>query len=78
MVRFLGAYTHRNAENRAEHNILLEYGEYDLAEYFRIQPPILPTNVFNFWHNMGNVASALSELHSFTLQSRGQQEEYQG
>lgn len=78
MVEFLGAYTCRDSNNRAQYNILLEYGDYDLAEYFFVHPPVLATNVRDFWHNLFSVANALSSLHKFELPRRGQKETYWG
>lgn len=78
MVRFLGAFTHRNQNNRAEHNILLEFGDYDLAEYFQFQPPVLPANVGSFWHNLSHVAAALSSFHNFTRQHKGKKQKMKG
>lgn len=78
MVQYLGAYSHRNSEDLAEHSILLEYGDYDLAESFLFNPPVLAENVLEFWHNLFNVANALSKLHKLCRQRRGQNETYMG
>lgn len=64
MLRYLGAFSHCSSPDQPpEHNILLEYGDYDLAEYFLYNPPIMPRNVCNFWYNLFNVANVLSGIH---------------
>lgn len=73
MVQYLGAYSHRNT-----HNILLEYGDYDLAEYFGFSPPVHPVNVCNLWHDLFDIANALSQLHRFSRVRRGRPQEIQG
>ncbi|XXG99358.1 hypothetical protein Hte_005695 [Hypoxylon texense] len=74
MVQFLGEY---EIDERLEdgtvdrtYNILLEYGEEDLEEFFassRNYPPILNTETIQFWESLANVANALHSMHNLVL-----------
>lgn len=78
MVQFLGAFSRHCSDGSIEYNILLEYGDYDLAEYFQIHPPVLPQNVQSFWENLFSIATALAKLHKFVIPCRGREDEYHG
>ena len=48
------------------YNILLEYAEMDLEEYFRnFHPPFLPNEVRGFWQELINVVAALEKIHDW-------------
>lgn len=48
------------------YNILLEYGEFDLEEYFRNRlPPSLQKEILSFWTNMLAIAKQVGALHKF-------------
>lgn len=75
MVRYLGAYefdsrpviSASDRSNYRTHNILLEFGEFDLDEYFADKgsyPPVLPTEIRLFWASLFEVADALRRLHN--------------
>lgn len=74
MVQFLGEY---EIDERLEdgtvartYNLLLEYGEEDLEEFFastRNYPPILNTETIQFWESLANVANALHSMHNLVL-----------
>jgi hypothetical protein len=67
MVKFLGDYSHEN-DNQSTHNIMLEYAENDLEEYFRWRsPPVLHMHIREFWENLLRVAEALHGLHDFEV-----------
>lgn len=72
MVKYLGAYQHReiqddSAPTKQTFNILLEFGDLDLEEYFYERlPPLLGIEVHDFWSKMANVAKAISVMHNPT------------
>lgn len=67
MVKYLGDYSHE-VDRQATHNILLEYAENDLDEYFRRSPPVLTDHIQMFWENLLRVVVAIQELHDFEVQ----------
>ena len=62
------------------HNILLEYGELDLDEFFvESDPPVHPLEIIGFWEKFFRVAKALHSLHYLPFQNRdGSQESLHG
>ena len=67
MVKYLGDYSQVDL-NRATHNILLEYAETDLAEYFFRSPPVLRDTIDDFWKRLMCTAAAIQGLHEFEKQ----------
>lgn len=60
-------------------NILLEYGERDLEEYFeQCLPPILQVEIEDFWKDLFNVADAVRRIHDFEKVKAGVSQEYYG
>ena len=55
------------------HNILYEYGEVDLDEYFvQNHPPLLAQEILNFWETLYAVAGAIEAIHDLrTTTGRG-------
>ncbi|KAI1739728.1 hypothetical protein F4680DRAFT_466241 [Xylaria scruposa] len=52
-------------EQRRSHNILLEYGENDLNEYFYVHsPPTLGREIIDFWENLFQIVDALQRVHN--------------
>ena len=72
MVQYLGAYEHYDVQEpnstiKQTFNILLEYGELDLEEYFIDRlPPLLSGEVQGFWSDMTDVAKAITVMHNPT------------
>ena len=79
MVKYLGHYGHKQSQKSESidtpgggkqevtttHNILLEYAECDLAEYFAEQlPPVFQTEIVSFWKALFEVADALERIHN--------------
>ncbi|KAI1123858.1 hypothetical protein F5Y10DRAFT_43490 [Nemania abortiva] len=53
------------ASLRKSYNILLEYGEDDLNEYFYVHsPPTLGREILDFWENLFQIADALQKVHN--------------
>lgn len=77
MVQYLGHYEHTKDEAggpRTTYNILLEYGEFDLAEYFErpeTYPPVLPLEILLFWKDFFKVADAISRVHNLPFTTDG-------
>jgi hypothetical protein len=54
------------------HNILLEYGELDLSEYFADNvPPYLQSEIESFWERLFAVANAVRSIHRLVLPDKG-------
>jgi hypothetical protein len=52
-------------------NILLEYGELDLDEYFaEYSPPVLQTEIEDFWKRLFEIAHAVDAIHNVQVQTR--------
>lgn len=67
MVQYLGDYLVEEPDGPASktHNILLEYGEHDLDEFFaNTSPPVRALEIVRFYRSMFEVAKALSRLHN--------------
>jgi hypothetical protein len=65
------------------YNILLEYGEKDLDEYFaddRSLPPVRSEEIIRFWQSLFKIAEALKIVHSlpFERDDGGVVERYDG
>ena len=49
-------------------NLLLEYGEFSLEQIFMHQePPILPSEIHNFWSHLIKVVDALSDFQNLKI-----------
>lgn len=67
--------------NQTTYNILLEFGELDLDEFFfdqNILPPVLSTEVGKFWKDLFEVATAVKEIHLFKRGGIETDQEYYG
>ncbi|KAI1209587.1 uncharacterized protein F4807DRAFT_97731 [Annulohypoxylon truncatum] len=83
MVRFLGEYEidEQLEDGSVCHtwNILLEYGEEDLDEFFasrRNYPPNLNPETLQFWNSLANVAQALDSVHNLELERENGRHDY--
>ncbi|KAK4188137.1 hypothetical protein QBC35DRAFT_550433 [Podospora australis] len=48
------------------HNILLEYGDYDLDEFLAVRnPPVLNREIIDFWGEILALATTLEKIHDF-------------
>ncbi|KFY94147.1 hypothetical protein V500_03400 [Pseudogymnoascus sp. VKM F-4518 (FW-2643)] len=60
-------------------NIIMEYGDYDLDEYFReFAPPVFQSEINFFWTGLFEVAYAVENIHHFTVNKDGRMEEFHG
>ncbi|KAK0114162.1 hypothetical protein ONS95_013663 [Cadophora gregata] len=64
---------------RPTHNIILEFGENDLEEYFAgTVPPYLQAELDAFWRGLFVVAEAVKSIHNLTIDTDGRKEEFSG
>ena len=72
MVQCLGSYTYNEKLSDKTmlktYNILLEFGEQDLEEYFaEAPPPVLKSKIVAFWRSLFEIAGALKKCHNSDL-----------
>ena len=94
MVKYLGNYGHQelrqatssmesNGHKKEEslvitHNILLEYGDYDLDEHFAQRlPPVFRKEIETFWKSLAEVADAVNGVHNLAAKD-GIVQKYRG
>ncbi|OAG42928.1 hypothetical protein AYO21_02879 [Fonsecaea monophora] len=81
MVRYIGHYSYEEPPAGLTHNILLEFGELDLDEFFAHEfssPPVRSPEIISFWESLFQVAEALQRIHNLKIDQDGQTEEYYG
>jgi hypothetical protein len=86
MVQYLGEYTHESYQvsdtsdiSDKTYNILLEYGDLDLDEYFYERlPPVFPTELLRFWKDLFEVGDAIKGVHNLNYGKGELAEEYYG
>jgi serine/threonine protein kinase len=82
IIRYLGDYSQREVKRKKNaFNILLEFGELDLDEFFFEEgrlPPVLPNEVQGFWKDVFEVATAVKAIHLFKRQRGDVSQEYYG
>jgi hypothetical protein len=83
MVRYLGSYSIDGSPGHSgSHNILLEYGQFDLDEYFadkRSYPPIRGAEILSFWQSLFEIADAIRRIHNLKHKDKtGGTDEYHG
>jgi hypothetical protein len=84
MVQYLGHYSLNEDPNDGcspSHNILLEYGEHDLEEFFASPisyPPVRTPEIIGFWRSLFKVAEALKRIHILDHEQDGQTDEFYG
>ena len=75
MVQYLGEYSFDEKPNDPSsrtHNILLEFGELDLDEFFadpQQHPPLLSLEIIEFWGYLFKVADALQTIHNLVYKN---------
>jgi hypothetical protein len=83
MVNYLGDFTHGDSHSdpdgdKTSHSILLEFGDYDLNQYFYRYPPLLPKQIQKMWEDFLQICVAVRGLHNFEKEALDEQEQYQG
>jgi hypothetical protein len=68
-----------NEEVTTTYNILLEYGEFDLDEFFAERlPPVLQTELEEFWRDLFEVADVVNGIHNLEVRSFGEIRRFYG
>lgn len=66
-------------ESDATANILLEYGDLDLNEYFYERlPPVFPDEILSFWRELFDVGHAIKGVHNVGFGKGELEEEFYG
>jgi hypothetical protein len=88
MIQYLGEFVHveivtldgeSKMETRTTSNIILEYGDHDLDEYFaELSPPVLQSEVESFWKGLFEVAHAVKGIHHLKVSMDGRMQEFYG
>ncbi|KAL8855594.1 MAG: hypothetical protein Q9178_007786 [Gyalolechia marmorata] len=66
-------------ETRYTFNLLLEFGEFDLDEFFAQRlPPVLQDETDEFWKALFDIADALDGIHNLKLDTHGFVREFHG
>jgi hypothetical protein len=86
MVQFLGQFVYDkigpSGTRETLYNILLEFGEFDLEEFFGDQqqyPPVLQLEIVDFWQSFFKVADAISRVHNLEVETEDRQKKvYRG
>jgi hypothetical protein len=76
-----GATASRSSTEPVEgtYNIVLEYGNYDLADYFvEFLPPVTFHEILRFWKNLNEIPQELRDLHNLKREKGGKVREYYG
>lgn len=87
MVRCLADYTHvekmagpqEGSITTNTFNLLLEFGEFDLDEFFAQRlPPVFQGETEEFWRALLDVAEALDGIHNLEMDTHGTVQQFQG
>lgn len=78
IIQYLGHFK-RNGHAGTTYNILLEFGEWDLEDFFLDRlPPALQIEVEQFWGNLFGVADAVEHIHNFAKPRAGVRRNFNG
>ena len=67
-VQCLGFWTFKTAPDKIEYHLLLEWGTYDLADFFRLYPsPTTTEGILQFWKGLLSIVHALSKIHTLEV-----------
>ena len=70
VVQYLGSFSYDCETDGKTYNLLLEYGEQDLDEYFADHaPPVACEEIYSFWEGLFKIANALLSVHSFSYEA---------
>jgi len=65
IIRYLGSYRCVEADGNTTFNLLLEWAQFDLDEYFlELPPPSTSDEITAFWGNLFKTAEALRSIHN--------------
>ena len=64
IVKCLGHWKIAQSSQAAEYHLLLEWGDYDLGEFFRLYPPLSTRHeIVLFWERFSCIVPALARIH---------------
>ncbi|OBT55671.1 hypothetical protein VE04_06921 [Pseudogymnoascus sp. 24MN13] len=94
MIQYLGDYEHDEVRSSSTiphditsamqiktttSNIILEYGDFDLDEYFmEFVPPVHQSEIKSFWECLFDVADAVKHIHHLKVNTEGRTQEFNG
>ncbi|OQU97590.1 Protein kinase domain-containing protein isoform 2 [Cladophialophora immunda] len=81
MLRYISHYSFEEEPSWWTHNILLEFGELDLDEFFAHEfssPPVRSLEIISFWESLFKIAEALQRIHNLKFQNDGKTHEFYG
>ena len=79
-MKYFGSYTHFDSHAKdSTYNILLEYADHDLEEYFADKrPPTKSEDIIAFWEGIVGLCHALQKLHNLEVQEKDSMLQYYG
>lgn len=80
IVKSLGCYSHYDGREMS-YNLLLEYGQMDLDEYWADLgniPPVRWEEIRRFWKSLFRVAEAIRGVHNLTFKRGETENHYDG
>jgi hypothetical protein len=66
IVRYLGCFCHNDGSDAVTYNLLLEFGQMDLDEFWADIaniPPARTEEIIYFWESLFNIAKAIRNVH---------------
>jgi serine/threonine protein kinase len=80
IIAYLGDFKQKDqVTGKTSYNILLEFGELDLDEYFFDRsPPVQASEILCFWKDLFEIARAIKNIHTFKLPRGNMYMEYYG
>ncbi len=64
IVKCLGFWVFIETSGSEEYHLLLEWGSYDLAEFFLLYPsPTTADSILQFWDRLSSITHALTKIH---------------
>lgn len=81
IVQYFGDYKHleAGAGKILTSNIIMEYADYDLDEYFtEFSPPVSQSAIKSFWEGLFDIAHAVNDIHNLRVDTHGRMREFSG
>jgi hypothetical protein len=72
IIQCFGYWSYVKDNGETEYHLLLEWGSYDLSDFFRLYPPpTTPNQIRKFWKALLALPFALSMVHTMKAASDG-------
>ncbi|OBT72265.1 hypothetical protein VF21_07968 [Pseudogymnoascus sp. 05NY08] len=80
IVQYFGDYRHPDAVGKTlTSNVIMEYADYDLDEYFaEFAPPVSENLIKFFWADLFEIAHAVNGIHNLRVDTHGRMREFSG